>query len=294
MPAPLQTPLALALARKQRAGAAGGARGRRLAQGAGWWVQEVLCTSGPTDARFEERHGAASVSLVLEGQFTYRAERGPVLLSPGALLLGNAAHAFECSHEHGEGDHCLSFQFEPSLLEALARDAGVRRPRFAHHRLPPLRALAPLVARAVALARGSPGEASLEELALRLGAAALVHSANEATPPPVSGADLRRVGRVLREVQGRLAEPHGLEALAARAGLSRFHFLRTFRRVTGVTPHQWLLRARLREAARRLATTRAPVTEVALEVGFQELSHFTRAFRAELGVTPGRFARSGR
>jgi AraC-like DNA-binding protein len=63
-------------------------------------------------------------------------------------------------------------------------------------------------------------------------------------------------------------------------------FLRTFKRVTGVTPHQWVLRARLREAARRLAETRAPVTEIALDVGFEDLSNFTRTFRAEFGASP--------
>ena len=71
--------------------------------------------------------------------------------------------------------------------------------------------------------------------------------------------------------------------------MSPYHFLRTFKRVTGVTPHQWLLRARLREAARRLAASRAPVTDIALDVGFEDLSNFMRSFRAEFGVSPRRY-----
>jgi AraC family transcriptional regulator len=77
--------------------------------------------------------------------------------------------------------------------------------------------------------------------------------------------------------------------MADLAGFSRFDFLRTFRSATGVTPHQWLLRARLRNAARRLATSRDPVTEIALEVGFEDLSNFIRSFRAEFGVSPSRY-----
>ena len=69
----------------------------------------------------------------------------------------------------------------------------------------------------------------------------------------------------------------------------RYHFLRSFKAVTGVTPHQWLLRARLRSAAERLATTKTPVTEVALRVGFEDLSNFTRSFRAEFGASPREF-----
>jgi len=72
------------------------------------------------------------------------------------------------------------------------------------------------------------------------------------------------------------------------AGISRYHFLRTFKLVTGVTPDQWLLRSRLRDAARRLATARDPITAVALDVGFRDLSNFVRTFRAEFGVSPGR------
>jgi AraC family transcriptional regulator len=84
-------------------------------------------------------------------------------------------------------------------------------------------------------------------------------------------------------------EPHTLAASARSAGVSRYHFLRTFRSATGVTPHQWLLRARLREAAHRLVTTRTPVTSIALEVGFEDLSNFIRSFRAEFGVSPSRY-----
>jgi AraC family transcriptional regulator len=71
--------------------------------------------------------------------------------------------------------------------------------------------------------------------------------------------------------------------------LSPFHFLRVFRAVTGLTPHQYLLRARLRAAAALLVTTQTPVTEIALAVGFEDLSNFTRSFGAEYRLTPKRY-----
>ena len=130
----------------------------------------------------------------------------------------------------------------------------------------------------------------LEALTLQLAQRALaLGGAARGAPAVVSGADLRRVGAVLQVLQARLDESHGLDTLAGWAGMSRWHFLRTFQRVTGVTPHQWLLRARLREAAHRLTTTRVPVTQVALDVGFPDLSNFTRSFRSEFGLPPGRF-----
>jgi len=282
--------LALALARKARAGAPGATEGQTIAAGDGWRVRDIVCTAGPGDRPYEERQPAASISLVLSGTFVYRSARGSSLLSPGALILGNAGETFECSHEHGEGDRCLSFQFDRELLERLAHDAGVSRPRFDRDRLPPLRGLAALTARAgTALARGD----AFEEIALELVGAVLA-AANDRRrgAPAMATQHHERVARVLRELESRTGEPHTLAGLARSAGLSRYHFLRTFRRITGITPHQWLLRARLRNAAERLVTTARPVTDVALDVGFQDLSNFVRSFRAEFGVSPRQYRAS--
>jgi AraC family transcriptional regulator len=121
----------------------------------------------------------------------------------------------------------------------------------------------------------------------------VIRSAAEPRRSPVRAArDGARITAALRRMEARIADPHPLAALAAEAGMSRYQFLRGFAAVTGVTPHQWLLRARLRVAAQRLATTRVPVTELALDVGFDDLSNFIRSFRAEFGMSPRRFRAS--
>jgi AraC family transcriptional regulator len=279
-------PLASALARKAKTGGPGVAESRPIAAGDGWRVVDVVCTSGPGDRPYEERQLSASISLVLSGTFVYRSERGASLMSPGALLLGNQGDAFECSHRHGEGDRCLSFQFDEELFGRVAHDVGAAGFAFDDDRLPPRRALAALTARA-ATATVRPD--SFEEIALEL-AGAVIQAApgprRDALPP---ARDPDRIARVLRDLEAHVAEPHPLADLARAAGLSRYHFLRTFKRVTGVTPHQWLLRARLRAAAERLATTREPVTEIALDVGFADLSNFVRTFRAEFRTSPRRY-----
>lgn len=278
-------PLATALQRKAQTGEPGVAEGRPIATGDGWRVLDIVCTSGPEDRAFEERHASASISLVLSGTFVYRSDQGSSLMAPGALLLGNPGHAFECSHQHGEGDRCLSFQFDPELFERLAHDAGRSGGAFSLDRLPPLRVLAPLAARArIAMTRPD----SLEELALEL-AGTVVQVADATRRGRILARDPARIARVLRHLESRIVEDHKLADLARIAGLSRYHFLRTFKCVAGVTPHQWLLRARLREAAQRLVASREPVTEIALQVGFEDLSNFIRSFRAEFGVSPRRY-----
>ena len=282
--APIHDPLAAALARKAASGTRGGIADVAIASGEGWRVQDVICTCGPRDREAEELTSAGSVALVLSGSFVVRDRHGTSLLSEGSYLLVSAGHCFACSHRHGEGDRCLSFRFEPELLERIAHDAG-RLAAFAHNRLPPLRPLAPLTARA---RRAMREPAQLEEVAIELAAAALGLSAHERRP----GKPSRHEGRmteVLRYMAAHTAAPHTIAGLARLAKLSPYHFLRSFKAVTGVTPHQWLLRARLRAAAGKLSATKTPVTEIALDAGFDDLSNFTRTFHAEFGTSPRQY-----
>ena len=166
-------PLAAALALKARDGARGNITDRLIASGDGWRVQDIICTCGPRDADAEELPSANSIALILSGSFLVSDQHGTSLLSEGSYLLVNARHCFACSHRHGEGDRCLSFRFEPELFECIAHDAG-RKPTFAHNRLPPVRPLAPLTARA-RLAMNEP--AAMEEVAIELVGAAVGLSA---------------------------------------------------------------------------------------------------------------------
>jgi AraC-like DNA-binding protein len=267
---------------RRRSGGEGGATARLLAGGEGWSVKDVLCTSGPDDRPFEEQHAMLSVSVVAAGTFQYRAAKHAQLMSPGSLLLGQAGRSFECAHEHGWGDRCIAFFFAPDWFERVTGSA----PRFTGHRIPPLRASAPLVAGACAALEG--GNASWEELAVSIAvrAAAL---ANGAEPPPLPSIAVARVTRAVRIIERYADAALSLHRLAEDARLSSYHFLRTFTRVAGVTPHQFALRARLRNAALCLAADEARVLDVALDCGFGDVSNFTRTFRAEFGVAPGAY-----
>jgi AraC family transcriptional regulator len=277
-------PLRNALRRKERDGAPGSNISRVLAESDDWRVLDIVCTAGPPDRPFEERHAWASISMVMAGTFAYRSEHGSSLMSSGALLLGNMGAGFECSHQHGAGDRCISFQFTPAMLESIAGDAGSRCAVFHHGRLPALRALAPLTAR-VTMAMNQPSV--FEEIALELaGAVIQLDRSSGRGSTMIAARDHGRIADVIQHLEKRVAEAHTLESLASIAEFSRYHFLRIFRRVTGVTPHQWILRARLREAAKLVVTTREPITEIALDVGFEDLSNFIRSFRAEFGVSP--------
>ena len=76
--------------------------------------------------------------------------------------------------------------------------------------------------------------------------------------------------------------------------MSSFHFLRLFAKVIGVTPHQYLVRSRLRHAARLLAAEERPITDIAFDVGFADLSNFVRTFHRAAGVSPRAFRKAAK
>ncbi|HSQ32070.1 MAG TPA: AraC family transcriptional regulator [Gemmatimonadaceae bacterium] len=276
-------------------GAPGGQRDRRIAGGEGWAVADVICTSGPGDRSFEEQHTRTSVAVVLAGTFQYRSGRGRVMLTPGSLLLGNSGDPFECGHEHAPGDRCVAFHFSTEYFDRLAADAGVPRNErhFRGARLPPVRDLSSLVSRAT-VGVGGVRDVAWEELAIELAATAVRLDAGVSTPPraPLSAAVARvteSVRRIERSPETRLT----LAQLAADAGQSPFHYLRTFEQLAGVTPHQFILRTRLRHAAARLLTDKARVIDVALDAGFNDVSTFNRGFRAEFGTAPLAYREGG-
>jgi len=250
-------------------------------------VSDIVCGAGPRDRPFEERHDSVCIAAVTAGTFHYRTTLGGAVLAPGALLLGNHGTCFECGHEHSTGDRCLSFHFAPDQLESIvAAVPGVRRTAFAVPRLPPLPSLVPLLAAAEA-ARDEDDGAELEELALRLPAAVAVTLAGAANIQRSPAArDIRRVTDALRRIEAEADGSLSLAALAREAAMSPYHFLRTFRQVVGMTPHQFLLHTRLHRAAVRLHRSDEAISAIAFDLGFNDLSTFNRRFRRVTGLSP--------
>ena len=288
-----------AVARRRARGGRGTTESRRIAKGDGWIVDDVVCSCGPEDRPFDEQHNHVAIAIVISGTFQYRGStlNRREMMTPGSLLLGNPGQSFECGHEHGVGDRCLSFRFTPEYFAAIAdvtprgRTLRARTGPFRSLRLPPMQALSGVIARASA-ALGQSADIGWEELGVRLAALA-VQLDREAPPdrPAISSSALARVTRTVRMIDDQPVTDLGLNALARDAGLSPYHFLRTFQHVTGTTPHQYLLRMRLRAAAIGLVTTTAQIIDVALDAGFGDVSNFNRAFRSEFGMSPTAYRR---
>ncbi|WP_433478502.1 helix-turn-helix transcriptional regulator [Spirillospora sp. CA-142024] len=105
---------------------------------------------------------------------------------------------------------------------------------------------------------------------------------------------LRRM-RLARDVMDRdWAEPLDVAAVAARAGYSRYHFVRLFSEVYGETPGAYLARRRIERAQDLLRTANLTVTEICVLVGFTSLGTFCTRFKRQTGMTPTEFRRHAR
>jgi len=273
---------------------AAGPRTRRLARGSDWSLYEHVCEAGPQDRPFEERHDAFSIAAVIAGTFTYASERGRALLHPGALLLGNHGACYCCGHEHSAGDVCLSAQFAPAYFAQIAATAaGASRFRFPAAMLQARRDMLPETALLEAKRHGND-KLELEETLLRFVTNVVrTLSGTVAEPARISALDERRVSRALRHMELHSDEALDLDALASVATMSKFHFLRVFRRSIGMTPYQFLLGLRLRRAAGRLLTSSSPVAGIAFESGFGDLSTFNATFRQCFGMSPSQVRQRG-
>ena len=100
--------------------------------------------------------------------------------------------------------------------------------------------------------------------------------------------------RAVRFVNENLDTKLKWDEIAAAVGMDPFTFGRGFKLATGMTPHQYIIRCRLRRAMRLLAREDLTLADIALEVGCSCQSHLTTLFRKHLGTTPGAFRLSAR
>ena len=105
--------------------------------------------------------------------------------------------------------------------------------------------------------------------------------------------DSERIKTMLAFVHSHFAEPLTVADIARSAAVSPSECLRCFRRTIGRTPAQYLRDCRLRRAAELLSGTDLPVAQVAADCGFDDVSYFTRVFRACRQATPTAYRRGG-
>lgn len=258
---------------------------------------ECVCRHGARSPAQCGQHRRAQLGLLLGGVFQARATLGEAVLAPGALLTSNPGDAYEFRHVDDGGDRTLIFELDDEVLDDASRSLG-HAPRgdrfFATASAPASLGGLHAFAHARAALHARSPELLHEAALLALDHAVSAGASRSAAAPPPPLVSLRRVARAIRHVEAHYAGDCSLAALAALARVSPFHLVRVFRAATGQTPHQFVLATRLRAAEALLRTTSRPVTELAFEVGFGDLTNFAASFRRVYGLAPRAYrARAG-
>lgn len=254
-------------------------------------VWDCRCDAGPGDTPYAELHHSHSIAYVRRGSFGCHARGQRHDLVAGSVMVGHPGDEYTCIHDHHAcGDECLAFFLAPDLAETLGGDASV----WQRGAVPPLPELMVIGEMAQAAAEGG-SDIGLDEAGLLLAHRFVAAVSGQPLKSPRGQArDRKRAVETALWIDAHAHREIDLEDAAAEAGLSPFHFLRTFADALGVTPHQYLVRARLRRAARLLADDQRSITDIAYDVGFGDLSNFVRTFRRAAGVSPRGFRKASK
>jgi len=266
-------------------------------------IRRVTCQ--PCNSACGEIEYSKAPTLVLPLAGVYLKHLGPhqrVVGDRQHALFFNADEPYRVSHPCG-GDESLAFDFSPGALADLSgeSDPGVveRRPFFT---IPS----APLNGRLILdkqrlanrLRRGALSELEADESALKLlSACAAVATTNARRPSRRRRTHARqgqRIEATLLTLSGRPQARWNLEQLAQRVHSSPWHLAREFRRVVGLSLHQFQLLARLSLGLDRVLDSNLTLTSLAADLGFSSHSHFTASFHKCFGCTPTQLRRDAK
>ncbi|HEY6641766.1 AraC family transcriptional regulator [Povalibacter sp.] len=255
-------------------------------------VVDYRCNAGPDDRPFPEQHRQYSISFVRRGSFGCHIEGEHYELVAGSVFIGHPGGEYLCTHDHhGCGDECLSFGLSAEVVDMIA---GPQRPLWRTRCVAPLPQLMIVGELAQVIAAGN-SDMALDEAGVLLAAKYIeVVSGQSRRSLRTHAQARRRAVEAAMWIDANSQHAIDFEQAARQVGLSSFHFLRLFAAIIGVTPHQYLVRSRLRHAARLLADEDRPITAVALDVGFNDLSNFVRTFHRAAGMSPRDFRRAAR
>jgi AraC family transcriptional regulator len=231
-----------------------------------------------------------------------------MMLAPGSIEWGSKRSALEkfdytahdlalCDRHQGEWVGLMNVQHLQLGISDAALTAATHEPngeielhprrKFADSRLGAL-----VIAVHAEMVAGFPsGRLFLDSVEQAMAVALVSGQAVRHRPVRISRGGLgpARLRRITDLVHARLEDELSLDELAQSVGLSTAHFARVFRKSTGETPHQFVLRQRLERAKAILRSPDAGILDVAVACGFKTQQHFAQVFRDACGVSPTRY-----
>jgi AraC-like DNA-binding protein len=258
--------------------------------------------------------GTLSIKCVLQGQAIYEAAGGRFAVTPRSYLLLNNRQTYTMTIDSQTLTETFCVFFRPSFAERILHNLVTPADRlldepsgfsqqpvsFFENLYPHDAILTPHIQTLYTQTKQGDADAGWFEERFYLLVQQLLYIHRNirreiATLPAQRAATrvelYRRLHRAHDFMEASQDQPLPLERIAEVAWLSPYHFLRLYKQVFGVTPHQSLTQMRLETAKRLLLTSETPIAAVGLEAGWDSHSAFSRAFRQTFGVSPEAFRR---
>lgn len=236
-------------------------------------------------------HETYAIGVIEAGAEAFR-YRGARHVAPRGSLVAVNPDELHDGCPAGDGFAYRMLYPSVALLQAIADDIADRPAGFAAFRQAVTAdpEVAGRLRRAHALMQRRADKLAVDEALTAALTLMVRRHADTAPPRRRPGRESGPIARARGHIDDLYMQDLTLNDLAAVAGLSRYHFLRAFRREVGVTPHTYLTGRRI-ATARRLLAGAESLSAVALACGFYDQSHFTRSFKGCTGLTPGQYRR---
>jgi len=215
------------------------------------------------------------------------------IATAGDICLVNPGEVHTGFSPHESGWTYRVFYPDAALLQKVAKEVSTHGKCLPHFPSPVIKDpfLSSRILSLLKIIEDSDVLLEKESLLLSVLGQMIHRHAHQREDPPLAGIRKRSaVKTVLEYLDANFTENITLGELSNMADVSRFHLLRLFRATVGLPPHAYLIQKRI-DYARALLSRRLPLSEIALETGFSDQSHFTRRFKDVVGVTPGRYCR---
>ncbi len=267
-------------------------------------IDDFRCPPHSAGCSAEEQSTRNSIVFTRRGMFVRHVDGDDILADANRVLFFREDECYHVSHPVPGGDDCTVIELHREVLAELlarheprTRDAA--RVTFARTHVPADSASLWMQRRLLSrVATGAAGESlAIEESAIRLADHVLACGESRAARHDAVRDETRRAHREWVDgartwLARTYAAPQSLAEIARAVHCSPYHLCRMFRRLSGMTIHQYRHRLRLRAGLERLAESPGDLSALALDLGFDSHSHFTNAFRREFGLTPSQARRS--
>lgn len=234
----------------------------------------------------EEIHDEYNLIFTEQGSWGYRDKHGKQLITPKVIVFGKPDLLYSSSHtKEVPDDCCFDIKFNEKFICNFFQSQNINQIQFSFTPVTPK--LLMLKERIKRIIDFDVNSIAIDEISANILYELFNNTNHKSLPPlPLAKKHKESIEAAKEFIQQHFHDNLSLQNIATTVGLSPYHFCRLFKKITDITPYQFLLKTRLQKAATLLLNTKSSVTDISYDAGFDNLSLFINSFRKRYGISP--------